>query len=382
MNNKFFSVLIMLIFSWGITVRCFGQLSDIRQAFVQSRALKRDIFVYLHATWCAPCRELEKEVLPRGTVKDSLKNYVFLSLSIDESNDGKAMAKKYGVTYVPAFILLSPEGFLRHYTTGVPVDTASFLQLLSSYRKKEVVKGYSNNMEMKYPDFYEQYFTVFPRQEPDTIAVMRYMEVQPGWEDEISFNILSNLRVGKKYISYFLNHEKAYVDRYGPLYYDRVYQSYHSFAIARITGDKDTAMYKLYDKVLSSIDSMRGYDKARLSLFRYIEFLGKTGIDWNKYLDAVDVWMGKYGTLNLRGFCEDISKKCTNVVVCKAMAEHLTKYLASGEDQNENAYLVCAILLHRAGMDREAVKAYRRALKFPADEEKKKYIEDEWHKFQ
>jgi len=382
MKSSYVHLAILLTFVCEPASRCFGQLSDMQTAFSQGAAGHQNIFVYIHASWCTPCRELERSVLPSPSVQDSLKNYIFLSLSLDESDDGKVLAKKYGITYVPSFLLLSPEHYLLQYTTGVAVDTSSFLQLLSSYRKNGSIKGFSNEMSMKYPDFYENYFTAFPRQTPDTLLAIQYLNIHRDWQDEVSFNIMSNMWVGRRYISYFLDHENAYYEKYGILYYDRVYQAYHSFMNTQIIKHKDTALYKLFDKVLSSIDSIRGYDKSRLSQFRYIGFLAGTGVNWHQYIDVVTSYTEKYGTQSLRGFCEDIYRTCTDTSVCRIMSQRLAKYLASGQDQNENAYLVLAILLHKAGIGQDAVNAYRTALKFPVGEEKRKYLQDQWLKYQ
>jgi thioredoxin-like negative regulator of GroEL len=59
------------------------------------------------ASWCPPCREMEREVWPHEGVVAGSERFVCVSIDVD-SNEGLAM--KYGATSIPLVVLADPWG--------------------------------------------------------------------------------------------------------------------------------------------------------------------------------------------------------------------------------------------------------------------------------
>lgn len=75
----------------------------------QARAEKKLVFVDVFATWCAPCKKLEKVTFPHPDVKPVLAQMV--SMSIDaESPAGIPVAAKYRVNSYPTMLVLDAGG--------------------------------------------------------------------------------------------------------------------------------------------------------------------------------------------------------------------------------------------------------------------------------
>ena len=59
------------------------------------------------ATWCPPCREMEKNVWPDPFVKEAMAKFVCVSVDVDK-DPGTAM--KYGANSIPLIVLTDPWG--------------------------------------------------------------------------------------------------------------------------------------------------------------------------------------------------------------------------------------------------------------------------------
>jgi len=73
-------------------------------------ASPRMILVDCYTTWCIPCIEMAQQEFPKKEAGDYF-NPKFVSVKFDmEKGEGKELAKKYGVTAYPTFLLLDAQG--------------------------------------------------------------------------------------------------------------------------------------------------------------------------------------------------------------------------------------------------------------------------------
>lgn len=98
---------------------------------VREMALKADklVFIDLYATWCGPCRLMERNVFSRGNVGEFMERY-FVAAKYDvDQTTGKALSKQYGVRSIPTYLIFDTSGELLARIQGAS-DADTFLDNL------------------------------------------------------------------------------------------------------------------------------------------------------------------------------------------------------------------------------------------------------------
>ncbi|MBS1663100.1 MAG: thioredoxin family protein [Bacteroidetes bacterium] len=337
----------------------------------------KNVLVYLHAAWCGSCREFEKFILPCPSVVDSLKNFLFVPTSLDSDELGIQLARKYGITTAPVYLLISPSGQLLHYHTGIGGDSTSFFRILTEFKTKGQISGYSENFSIAYPAFYTDFFPSFKNTTPAS-EISSWLSSQKDLENEVCFNILSNLPVNNKYLSYFFSHCRSYAKKYGVCYYQKLGHMYLR-SIDSIILHKDTLQYGRLEDALYVTDSLRGYNYEWLKRYRYIQFLGRSGLNWDRYIRQIAFWQEKYGNAYIRGFADDVYNKCFDKKTCNKMAQYLEGTFSDGKDLNTDLYFKYAVLLRRGGQQEAALRALKRAIELSPDNQSKATVQQQWN---
>lgn len=112
------------------------------------------ILVDMFAEWCGWCHRFEREVFPSEAFQKATDDIVLLRLDTEDRKEGSDFQRKYGVTSLPTFLLLTPDltlaGSIRGYA-----PPAQFVQMLAETRSKHAVfeKRLKNepNMTKDYP---------------------------------------------------------------------------------------------------------------------------------------------------------------------------------------------------------------------------------------
>ncbi|MFI3258833.1 MAG: thioredoxin family protein [Rikenellaceae bacterium] len=80
--------------------------------YEKAESEKKLIFIDLYASWCPPCKAMERDVFSRKDVGEFMsKSFVCAKYSVDESI-GKSLANQYGVSSIPTYLIFNTDGDL------------------------------------------------------------------------------------------------------------------------------------------------------------------------------------------------------------------------------------------------------------------------------
>ncbi len=98
-------------------------LRDYEQALAESTRTGKPVFLDAYTTWCAPCRQMDGLVFATAEVEQLLTRR-FVPVRMDmESAAGKRLAKRFGITAYPTFVVLDADGELHRGTGFMAAET-------------------------------------------------------------------------------------------------------------------------------------------------------------------------------------------------------------------------------------------------------------------
>lgn len=131
-KTKMKKLLIFLVLAplvgWGQGVHFESGLSW-GQVLAKAKAENKYVFVDCYASWCGPCKMMDRDVYPNDTVGEAMNSFVCVKAQLDTSkNDDEAVKSWYAdahrlmTTYkigaFPTFLFFSPDGELVHRGLG------------------------------------------------------------------------------------------------------------------------------------------------------------------------------------------------------------------------------------------------------------------------
>lgn len=97
------------------------------EALEASKALKRPIFLYFGADWCAYCKKMKSTTLADASIKEKLsKEYVPCFI---DTNEDRATSRKFRVAGIPAYMIVDSEETILSRSSGYK-DKEQFLEWL------------------------------------------------------------------------------------------------------------------------------------------------------------------------------------------------------------------------------------------------------------
>ena len=103
---------------------------DLDEAKKAAQASGKMIFVDFFATWCGPCKMLERDCFSTDTFKKFGSKLVFCRIDVD---DQKSVATQYGITRIPTQDILDKNGAVVKQTIGYATpEPDEFFKFLAS----------------------------------------------------------------------------------------------------------------------------------------------------------------------------------------------------------------------------------------------------------
>ena len=94
-----------------------GSKSLIEGALVDARKSGKPVFIDFYATWCGPCKLLDK-AYEKPALKTAASHYIVVKVDVDEYPED---ARKYGVQAMPTMVFLSSSGQVLSRKEGFAV---------------------------------------------------------------------------------------------------------------------------------------------------------------------------------------------------------------------------------------------------------------------
>lgn len=121
----------------------FEQELSWRQVLNKAKMEDKYIFVDCYASWCMPCKRMDREVYPMEEVSNFIDaNFISIKLQMDSSvndtqeikdrhDDAHFIQQQYGIRAYPTFLFFSPQGKLVHRAMGYE-SAKSFIDIASA----------------------------------------------------------------------------------------------------------------------------------------------------------------------------------------------------------------------------------------------------------
>ena len=117
----------MLLILVGMVVHCSKPSNSVEAsklewnhrlnaAVEQAQGPGKKIFTYVSAQWCAECRQVRRELLHSSKFSQFVEEHGLILLELDlsaaepEGSQANALADRFGIHTIPAFMILDPDG--------------------------------------------------------------------------------------------------------------------------------------------------------------------------------------------------------------------------------------------------------------------------------
>ena len=84
----------------------------------QAKDSQKLVFVDLYADWCGWCKRMEQEVFPSQAFQNATDSMVLLRLNTEDGADGTKFARDFGISTLPTFLLMAPDGIIAGVIHG------------------------------------------------------------------------------------------------------------------------------------------------------------------------------------------------------------------------------------------------------------------------
>ena len=114
----------------------FQQDATFAELLAQAKEEDKLVFVDAYATWCGPCRMMDRRVFNQSEVGNFF-NANFINVKVDvERGEGPQIARTYRVRAMPTYLFIDGDGNVVHTAMGaMPQDR--FLSLAQTALQKQ-----------------------------------------------------------------------------------------------------------------------------------------------------------------------------------------------------------------------------------------------------
>jgi thiol:disulfide interchange protein len=111
--------------------------APIAAALAEARASGRLLLVDFFAAWCAPCKVMDREILPHPAVRAATLGYLLLHVDTDEFPEA---GRRFGIDAMPTVVALDAGGGELHRFVGL-VEAEEMARQLLRIRSEAMGRG-------------------------------------------------------------------------------------------------------------------------------------------------------------------------------------------------------------------------------------------------
>ncbi len=142
MKRQLFLLLALLTLCTAGRARAQVRFEDKSTDALHEAAVKQGklVFIDLYATWCPPCRAMERQVFSREDVGAFMeKRFVAAKYDVDKPT-GRELMRRYGKGSIPLYLVFDTQGRLLGRIQGA-ADAETFLENLRTIIARQRPQG-------------------------------------------------------------------------------------------------------------------------------------------------------------------------------------------------------------------------------------------------
>jgi thioredoxin-related protein len=362
------------------------------QIIEKAKKENKYVFIDTYTTWCAPCKQMEKEIFPQKNVGDFFnKNFINVKYQIDRTKkdndeikkrylDAKLIESTYKISLYPTYLFLNPDGKLVHEIKGGSNNSEEFIEKASAalnpatqynLLKKEFENGNRDTTFLKQiistaTSTYDlgnakRYIKAYLKSQTNLLTPqnIKYIATSLDSSKDIGYNIILNKPeevlpiIGKQYREYILNSIAFDEDILPFLRVNGKKEISASGMMISYTGEINN---KVDWEAIQSMLNSKYCSSASILMFNAKTTYYKWKSDWDNINKTLIEYTTQYEFVNEGVICNWL-----NYMVSFGKQEHFANAIPWAKfllkvNEKSNCVKDYGILLYKAGEREEAVK--------------------------
>jgi len=219
-----------------------------------AKSQNKHVFIDFYATWCGPCKRLDKVTYQDANVVEYLNGIVAVKYDA-EKDEGEVLAKKFSIKAYPTLVLLGPDGKEVDRHIGY-LDAEPFLEVFEGYQNGIGTVAYYEGLLEKNPN------------DTETLLILGRKHAEAVRADEAAAVFAKLLEIDPD------SEHKAEI--------------YSELGYSLYAADRFEEAAGYYNKLIAEFPDSEDYDRALQMLASVYYKMGKSEESVKSYLVLVD----------------------------------------------------------------------------------------------